>query len=205
MINREHWDGIYASRSAREVGWYAPHLEISLRWIEALNLARNDPVIDVGGGASTLVDDLLEAGHADITVVDLSGVALEATRDRLGEHAGRVSWLEGDVTALELPCGRYRLWHDRAVFHFLIEAQARDCYRQALLNALAPGGYFVIGAFAPDAPPRCSGLPVRRYDSDLLTSTFGAEFELKRQTGEVHVTPSGVEQAYVYCLFQRSV
>jgi len=204
MSDARHWDQIYTSQSTNKVGWYKPHLITPLSWIEDLNLESNEPIIDVGGGASTLVDDLLERGHKDLTVLDLSKSAIQLTQDRLGNAFSEVTWLQGDVTEIELPFQHYRLWHDRAVFHFLIEPESQQKYKEAILRALEIGGYFIIGSFAPDAPPQCSGLPVQRYNSQLLVETFGKEFELKRHLNEIHETPWGVEQSYVYCLFQRT-
>ena len=198
----EHWERIYSERSASEVGWYTARLDTSLAWIASLDLESADPIIDVGGGASTLIDDLLGAGYRDLTVLDLAPSALVQARRRLGEKSAAVTWLQGDVTAIELPAGRYRLWHDRAVFHFLTEPEARMKYRDRLLSALRPGGYLVMGCFGPDAPPQCSGLPVRRYSRECLCDTLGGEFDLKRQQNEIHITPGGIEQAYLYCLFQ---
>jgi SAM-dependent methyltransferase len=199
----EHWEQIYATRSSREVGWYAPHLKTSLKWIAELELATQDPIIDVGGGASTLVDDLLLAGHENLTVLELSESAIGLSRKRLAAECDSVTWLQGDVTQIELPAGYFELWHDRAVFHFLAEPAQQQRYRDALLRALKPGGYFMIGVFDLDAPPRCSGLPVKRYSAEILCNNFAREFRLQRHHHEIHRTPSGVEQSYVYCLFQR--
>lgn len=204
MNTVEHWEQIYTTRATDSVGWYAPHLETSLNWINALKLAADDPIIDVGGGASTLVDDLLAAGHRNLTVLDLSAKAIQLTKERLAKSAGSVTWLHGDVTETRLQPGHFGLWHDRAVFHFLIEPQMRHQYKEVMLKALNAGGYFLIGAFTTGAPPKCSGLPVQRYTRELLVKTFGDAFELKRHQEELHVTPSGFEQAYVYCLFQRT-
>ena len=204
MSEAEHWEGIYSTKTAKQVGWYTPHLETSVRWITDLNLTLEDRVIDVGGGASTLVDDLLDAGHKQLTVLDLSERAISLTRKRLGILSASVSWLHGDITQIELPTQHFKLWHDRAVFHFLIDPEQQQRYRDALLNALKIGGHFIIGTFGPEAPPQCSGLPVQRYTSEQLGNTFGNEFELKHHQNEIHRTPSGVEQAYVYCLFQRT-
>ena len=203
MGRAEHWQHIYTSRSADRVGWYAPHLETSFEWIADLGLDPGDPIIDVGGGASTLVDDLLEAGHTHLTVLDISHNALEQARRRLREKAKSVSWLQGDITEIELPKNHYRLWHDRAVFHFLTEPSSQQKYRDKMLGALQPGGCVIMGCFAPDAPPECSGLPVQRYTAEALSKTLGGAFALKRQNNEIHTTPSGIKQAYLYCLFQR--
>ena len=204
MNEAEHWEEIYTAKPANQVGWYAPHLETSRRWIAELKLAAENPIIDVGGGASTLVDDLLDSGHKNLTVLDLSERAIHVTKERLGNLSSAVTWLHGNVTEIELPSRNFGLWHDRAVFHFLIEQEIAQKYRDAILRALKIGGYFIVGTFGLDAPPQCSGLPVQRYTSELLSDTFGKEFELKRHQNEMHNTPSGVEQAYVYCLFQRT-
>ena len=204
MNSKKHWNQIYSSQPPDNVGWYKPHLETSLAWIEDLNVDPHEPIIDIGGGASTLVDDLLERGHKNLTVLDLSKSAIQITQKRPGNASSAVTWLVGDVTEIELPSRYYLLWHDRAVFHFLIEPGSQQKYKEALLDSLKEGGYFIIGTFTPEAPPQCSGLPVQRYDSELLTKTFGDRFELKRQRNEMHTTPGGVKQSYVYCLFQRT-
>ena len=203
MNRTGHWEKIYADKAADQVGWYTPRLETSLEWITALGLNPDDPIIDVGGGASTLVDDLLESGHTSLTVLDISGNALEQARQRLREKSESVNWLQGDITEIELPQNHYRLWHDRAVFHFLTEQSLQQSYRYRMLGALRPGGYVVMGCFAPDAPPTCSGLQVQRYTAEALSKTLGGAFALKRRNNEIHTTPSGVKQAYIYCLFQR--
>jgi SAM-dependent methyltransferase len=205
MDKVQHWNEVYTAKQADKVGWYTPHLNTPLNWIQDLNLESNAAIIDVGGGASTLVDDLLEVGHGDISVLDLSRHAIQITQERLGSRAGLVTWLEGDATEAELPTQRYRLWHDRAVFHFLIRPAEQQKYRTALLNALQLDGFVIIGTFSPDAPPQCSGLPVQRYSVDTLSEFFGREFKLKRHLYEPHFTPWGTEQSYVYCLFQRTV
>lgn len=204
MNESEHWDKIYSTKSAQQVGWYTPHLKTSIKWITELNLTADDPVIDVGGGASTLVDDLLSAGYKELTVLDLSEGATSLTRKRLGTLSSSVTWMNGDVTKIELPSQYFKLWHDRAVFHFLIDTERQKRYKDALLEALKVDGYFIIGTFDLEAPPQCSGLPVQRYTSEILCSTFGKEFQLKRHQHEIHRTPSGLEQTYVYCLFQRT-
>ena len=204
MSNTRHWDEIYSNKLSDKVGWYTPHLITPLNWIEGLNLDPDEAIIDVGGGASTLVDDLLEKGHKNITILDLSKRAIQLTQKRLGNISSLVTWLQGDVTRLEFPNQYYRLWHDRAVFHFLTEPEIRQRYKDALLEALQIDGFFIIGAFAPEAPPQCSGLPVQRYNSQSLSKLFGNEFELRLSQYESHFTPFGLEQAYVYCLFQRT-
>jgi ubiquinone/menaquinone biosynthesis C-methylase UbiE len=204
MNESNHWEEIYSTKSANQVGWYSPHLETSLSWISDLKLSANDPIIDVGGGASTLVDDLLNLGYKKLTVLDLAEKAIRVTKQRLGEPSKTVTWLHGDATEIKLPLNYYFLWHDRAVFHFFIDAEKQQKYRDAMLRAIMLGGYLIIGAFSKEAPPKCSGLPVHRYTADLLCEKLGDEFKLIRHQKEMHRTPSGVEQSYVYCLFRRS-
>jgi len=204
MSQKDHWEQIYAIKPTDKLGWYTPHLSTSLHWIEALGLERDAPIIDVGGGASTLVDDLLDAGYRSLTVLDLSDKALAAAQARLRDKAKRVTWLVGDVSSVELPRYHYALWHDRAVFHFLTAAEQRQKYRDTLTHALKPGGHLLIGTFAPDAPPKCSGLPVRRYSAEQLENALGEVFELQRHQKELHITPAGVEQMYLYCLFRKA-
>ena len=205
MNQKDHWEQAYSSNQTEKLGWYAPHLQTSLSWIKGLELDMDDPIIDVGGGASTLVGDLLEADYRSITVLDISATALAAVKARLGKSAELVNWLEGDVTSLDLPSQYYELWHDRAVFHFLTEPEQQRLYRDKLVNALKPGGHLIIGTFAPEAPPRCSGLPVQRYNLEQLANTLGEVFELQHHKQELHITPGGVEQMYLYCHFRKSV
>jgi len=204
MSPKEHWEQVYSSKPTEQLGWFAPHLQTSLSWITELGVSLDAPIIDVGGGASTLVDDLLDAGYRSITVLDVSRQALSLAKTRLANNADAVSWIVGDVTATDLPVAHFELWHDRAVFHFLTEPEQQRKYRDQLLKALQPEGHLIIGTFAPEAPPKCSGLPVQRYSPERLESTLGDEFELQRQHNELHVTPGGVEQMYLYCQFRRA-
>jgi SAM-dependent methyltransferase len=197
---REHWDTIYRSRSPAEVSWYAPHLP-------SLDLIRETPrhaaIIDIGGGASTLVDDLLEDGYRDLTVLDISEAALEITRRRLGARASAVEWLVSDVTdARRLP-RMYDLWHDRAVFHFLTLDAERHAYARLLRQSLKPGGRAILTTFAPEGPPKCSGLPVIRYDPESLKRELGEPLDLRSFRRVHHRTPAGKEQVFVVCEFMR--
>lgn len=205
MSQKNHWDQAYASNSAENLGWYEPHLRTSVTWIKALNLTPDAPIIDVGGGASTLVDDLLDVGYRSIAVLDISEKALSTVKARLGKKAELVTWLEGDVTSIDLPEQYYEVWHDRAVFHFLVQLEQQHKYRDNLLRALRPGGHLIIGTFAPEAPPKCSGLPVQRYSPEELQNALGGEFQLERHQRELHITPGGVEQMYLYCHFRRAL
>ena len=205
MSQKDHWDQAYASNSAEKLGWYEPHLRTSVTWIKALNLTPDAPIIDVGGGASTLADDLVDAGYRSITVLDLSEKALSSVKARLGERARLITWLTGDITSIALPRHHYELWHDRAVFHFLTAPDQQQKYRDNLLRALKPGGHLIIATFAPEAPPKCSGLPVQRYGPEELQNALGGEFQLERHQSELHITPGGVEQMYLYCHFRRAL
>jgi len=203
MNQKDHWEQVYSTKLTEKVGWYKRHLQTSLDWIKGLSLAADAPIIDVGGGASTLVDDLLGVGYRSITVLDISKEALCSVKERLGKKAKMVTWLNGDITSLVLPGDHYELWHDRAVFHFLTELDQRQKYRETLLKAIKPRGHLIIGTFTPEAPPKCSGLPVQRYNLEQLQDTLGPEFELVRHHKENHVTPGGLEQMYLYCCFRR--
>jgi ubiquinone/menaquinone biosynthesis C-methylase UbiE len=203
MDRKEHWENVYCSKPPDRLGWYKPRLQTSLDWIRKLNLPADAPIIDVGGGASTLIDDLIDHGYRSVTVLDISSSSLAQSQARLGEKAAPVTWLVGDITQIELPGNKFDVWHDRAVFHFLTDAEQQRQYRDVLLASLKPGGHLIIGTFAPEAPPKCSGLPVQRYDREQLVAVLGSELELIREHKEMHLTPGGVEQMYLYCQFQR--
>ncbi len=202
--SQDHWEQVYSTKTTEKLGWYEPHLQTSLKWINDLGLSKDAHIIDIGGGVSTLVDDLLGKAYKSITVLDLSKSALSSVKVRLGKAADSVTWLEGDITTIDLPEQYYELWHDRAVFHFLTVLDQQRKYRDNLLKALKPGGHLIIGTFAPEAPPKCSGLSVQRYSPEQLENTLGGEFELKRHHKELHITPGGVEQMYLYCHFRRT-
>jgi SAM-dependent methyltransferase len=204
MDRKEHWENVYCSKPPDRLGWYKPRLQTSLDWIRKLNLPADAAIIDVGGGASTLIDELINDGYRSVTVLDISGSSLAESQARLGEKAVSVTWLVGDITQVELPGNKFDVWHDRAVFHFLTDAEQQRQYRDVLLASLKPGGHLIIGTFAPEAPPKCSGLPVQRYDREQLVAVLGGELELIRDHKEMHVTPGGVEQMYLYCQFRRS-
>ncbi|MEO8331397.1 MAG: class I SAM-dependent methyltransferase [Gallionella sp.] len=162
-------------------------------------VAKSAAIIDVGGGASTLVDDLISEGYSDVTVLDLSRAALSAAGQRLGVRAAQVNWLEADVTDADLPTHRYDVWHDRAVFHFLTEPQQRQAYVETVFRAVKPGGHVIVATFAEDGPTQCGGLPVMRYAANQLHAEFGEAFTLIKHVKEAHHTPSGSVQQFVYC------
>lgn len=204
MSRRQHWDGVYKRKKHDELSWYAPHLTTSLELIRACGLSASARIIDIGGGSSTLVDDLLAEGYRTVTVLDISAVALDVSRRRLGKRAHAVQWLEGDVTELDLGADSFDIWHDRAALHFLTEDDDLDRYVATLSRALAPGGHAIIAAFAPAGPEQCSGLPVRRYDAQQLCDLLGDDFECRSHRTEVHTTPSGNPQAFTYTSIARA-
>ncbi len=203
MTDKPHWESVYRQKNAMEVSWYQPHLTQSLMLISEAKLASGAAIVDVGGGASTLVDDLLDQGFTDITVIDLAASALSQARQRLGGRAKSVRWLVGDATTELLPTESVDLWHDRAVFHFLTEQARRAAYVEQVHRCLRPGKFVVLSTFAPDGPQRCSGLPVVRYSPDELVDTLGPAFEKVAEAREHHASPSGVEQSFSYVLCRR--
>jgi SAM-dependent methyltransferase len=190
-----HWDEVYGADPTR-VSWYQPVPVLSLELVDLLGVEPETPVIDVGGGASTLVDELLARRFTDVTVLDLSGAALGAARDRLGPDARRVEWLHEDLLRWA-PARRYGLWHDRAVFHFLVDPEDRERYRRLLAGALRPGGAVIMATFGPAGPTRCSGLPVVRYDPEELAAAVGSRFAVVAVRHEDHTTPGGATQSFV--------
>jgi len=202
MDRQAHWQNVYETKAENEVSWYQDHPDSSLALIKACGLGAAARIIDVGGGASRLVDHLLELGYASLAVLDIAPAALERTRRRLGGRAARVEWLAADVTRWMPPC-RFELWHDRAVFHFLIDPADRTAYAATMAAAIPVGGQAVIGTFAPDGPERCSGLPICRYDADSLASEFATYFEPVDAMTEDHLTPAGKVQRFQFCRLRR--
>ena len=199
MGTKEHWNSIYGRKGADQVSWYRPHLDRSLQFIAEARLSKHAAIIDVGGGASTLVDDLLAQGFENLTVLDLSEGAIAQSKARLGPRALGVHWLVGDVTTMDLPEHGFDFWHDRAVFHFLTEDSDRTRYVAAVRHALKPGGHIVVATFGLEGPERCSGLPVVRYSPEGIHAQFGSQFAKTGSDDEVHHTPWGSEQEFVYC------
>ena len=181
------------------MSWYRPHLETSLALIKRAAIDRMASIIDVGGGESTLVDDLLEQGFQNITVLDVSQAAIDVNRARLGEKAKEVHWIVADITRVDLEDQAYDVWHDRAVFHFLTSPQQRADYVRQVAQSVRPGGYVIVSTFGPEGPTKCSGLDVIRYDADALHDEFGARFRLVESSKEIHQTPFGTAQQFLYC------
>ena len=199
-----HWENVYQSKAPDAVSWYRPHLERSLELIQHVAGGPSSPIIDVGGGESTLVDDLVAKGYTDVSVLDISETAIRVAHSRLGEIADRVHWIAGDVTCVELEPRRYEVWHDRAVFHFLTDPESRAAYVAQVSRAVKPGGYVLVATFGPEGPTKCSGLDVIRYDAQGLHDEFGARFVLVDSGTELHATPFGTTQQFLYCLCKRS-
>ena len=197
---KNHWEGVYRAKAPTEVSWYQPEARLSLELIRRVAPDLEAPVVDVGGGASTLVDGLVGAGYRAVTVLDLAPTALSLARQRLGALASRVTWIESDVLTAALPAREFAVWHDRAVFHFLTDPRDRARYVAQTQRAVRPGGYVIVASFGPDGPARCSGLPVQRYSPEAMHAEFGADFRLLDSVREDHHTPAGVTQAFVYCL-----
>ena len=203
MNKREHWENVYQTKRETDVSWYQPHLERSLDLILRTGVGPGAHILDVGGGASTLVDDLLARGFRNITVVDIAAEPLEVAKTRLGVRARDVEWRVGDITSMELESESFDVWHDRAVFHFLTSEADRKRYIEQVCCALKRGGFVVLATFGPEGPEKCSGLPVKRYHADELHDAFGAAFRMVAHTEEMHRTPWGTEQEFVYCLCMR--
>jgi len=203
MEPKDHWEKVYTTRAPTEVSWFQEHAQLSLKLIRDAGVSHSASIIDVGGGASTLVDDLLADGYEHLTVLDLSGSALATARARLGARAAQVQWIEADILNAELPAQAYDVWHDRAVFHFLTTEKERRAYVQKVLGAVRPGGLVIVATFAEDGPTICSGLPVMRYSASELHAEFGEPFQLLGHERESHRTPAGGEQKFVYCFCRK--
>jgi len=199
MDPKQHWDKIYRTKRPTEVSWYLPHLEKSLELIAEAAPRRDASIIDVGAGESTLVDDLLALGYHNLYALDLSSTALEVAKSRLGVQAKKVCWLCGDVRTFAFRPAQFDVWHDRAVFHFLTDANDRLAYVEQVAHAVKLGGHVIIATFGPQGPTQCSGLDVVRYDSTELHEQFGSKFRLERHCTQLHKTPRGVTQQFTYC------
>jgi Methylase involved in ubiquinone/menaquinone biosynthesis len=204
MNTKTHWEHIYETKAPTQVSWYQEHAQFSLEYIKNTGIQKRDSIIDVGGGASTLVDDLIADGFQNITVLDVSENALQLARRRLGAKTTVVNWIEADITLADLPHQAYDLWHDRAVFHFLTQAADRQRYVEVVRHSVRKGGHVIVATFAPDGPERCSGLEVVRYSPESLHGEFGEDFEVVDTTHETHHTPFGTEQKFIYCYCRKN-
>lgn len=201
---KAHWENIYKTKSSKDVSWYAAHLEKSLQMIRELGLSKDAEIIDVGGGASTLPDDLLTEGYKNITALDISSEAIKVSKDRLGNKADSIHWLEADITETKLKPDYFDLWHDRAVVHFLTKPEDRQKYINNLNKALKPGGHALMATFGSNGPLKCSGLEIVRYSAESLKKELGETFKLEKHFTETHKTPFDATQEFLYCLFRKS-
>jgi ubiquinone/menaquinone biosynthesis C-methylase UbiE len=203
MQSKDHWENVYSTKAPDNVSWFQPHAELSTRLIQESCPQRDAAIIDVGGGASTLVDDLLDAGYTQVTVLDLSQTALAESRRRLGVREASVRWMQADITRAEFAPHSFDLWHDRAVFHFLTMPEDRTAYVRQVLRAVKPGGHVVMATFGSNGPAQCSGLPVMRYAPDELHAEFGDAFTLLAHEEQLHHTPFGTDQQFIYCMCRK--
>jgi ubiquinone/menaquinone biosynthesis C-methylase UbiE len=203
MDRKQHWEQVYTTKPSDSVSWFQEHADQSLRLIHKTGLDKDAAIIDVGGGASILVDELAAEGYTDLTVLDLSAAALSVAKQRLGKQADAVHWMEGDITRAEFPTHRFDIWHDRAVFHFLTDPVDRNAYVERVMRAVRPGGHVIIATFGEDGPEKCSGLPVMRYKPESLHAEFGEAFLLVEHEKEAHHTPAGSVQQFVYCYCRK--
>ena len=199
MDTRTHWEKIYTTKAPDQLSWCRPHLETSIVLIERSVSDPSASIIDIGGGESTLVDDLLARGFQNVTVLDVSQVAIDATKQRLGQVAGRVQWVTADITGVQLHPAAYDVWHDRAVFHFLTAPEQRAAYVRQVARSVKAGGHVIVSTFGPEGPTKCSGLDVVRYDAESLHEEFGTRFRLVESSKELHETPFGTIQQFLYC------
>ena len=203
MQNGDHWDEVYGSKSPDQLSWFQLQPEPSLQLVQQLASSPQARIIDVGGGTSLLVDALLSRGYDHLTVLDLSERALATVQQRLEAQAAEVTWLAGDIRSIDLPYQAYDIWHDRAVFHFLVDSLDHQRYAEQVERSLRPTGHLILATFAEDGPERCSGLPVMRHSTESLQQVFGQQLQLQHQQRITHATPSGVEQKFLYTVWQR--
>lgn len=199
----QHWERVYKSKALEQMSWHEAHLADSLEWISKAAPNHCASIIDVGGGASTLIDDLLARGFGHLTVADISRVAIESSKTRLEAASANIDWIVGDITVVSLPCATFDVWHDRAAFHFLVDPKDRSAYRAQLAHALKPTGQLILATFSTDAPQNCSGLPVLRYDAQSIQQEFAPDFRLVKSEIIPHQTPGGAVQHFLYCQMER--
>lgn len=205
MNTQEHWENVYQTKGRDEVSWFREHLDTSLRMITNTNVAKEAAIIDVGGGNSNLVDDLLECGYVNVSVLDISANAIKGSKERLGAKAKDVDWIVADITAAELPNEHFDVWHDRAVFHFLTDEADRRRYVELVLRSVKLNGHIIVASFSLDGPRNCSGLDVMRYSPETMHNEFGNPFQLVESLAETHNTPFGTTQEFVYCYCRKII
>ncbi len=203
VSRKQHWEHVYETKGPTELSWFQAVPSTSMALIQATGVPTEAPIIDVGAGVSSLVDELQNTGYSNITVLDIANAAIVVARARLGDAASAVKWVSADVLEW-VPKGRYYIWHDRAVFHFLVDEASAKSYLNTMRAALVPGGYFILATFGPEGPERCSGLAVQRYSIDMLTGLLGRDFELQSHELEDHTTPTGNVQQFLYSCWKMT-
>jgi len=203
MNNKPHWENVYRDKNAAQVSWYQKESTLSLQLIKHTGVTLDEAIIDIGSGASALVRDLVNNRYRNISVLDLAESAIETAKARLGDAAADIQWMAADITRIKLPADRYALWHDRAVFHFLVDPKERLAYLENLTRSVKQGGHVIIATFAQDGPEKCSGLPVERYSAAKLDATLGDQFKLISNHKELHKTPFDSQQRFLYCYFRK--
>jgi 2-polyprenyl-3-methyl-5-hydroxy-6-metoxy-1,4-benzoquinol methylase len=203
MDRKEHWEKVYNTKSHKEVSWFTEHVTVALDLISQTKIEKTSSIIDVGGGASTLADDLIKQGFDEITVIDISAKALDIAKTRIGRDASKVNWLEADILDSDFNNRKYDLWHDRAVFHFLTSEQERIQYKDKLEKHLTSGGYAILSVFADDGPEKCSGLTIRRHGNSELEQFIGPGFEMVFHSRTTHQTPSKFDQKFINMIFKK--
>lgn len=203
MDCKSHWNRVFATKASADVSWYQPHLKLSLQLISTAAIGKDAKIIDVGGGDSSLVDDLVQRSYSDITVLDIASTAIERTKQRLRDAGSMVQWIEADILEAQLPQNHFDVWHDRAAFHFLIDENDRGKYRETAARSIRPNGQLIIATFAADGPERCSGLPTMRYSQEGLIEELKSRFEFVESLREENMTPQGKAQQFIYCRFLR--
>lgn len=202
MTSKIHWENVYSTKATDSVSWFQPHATLSMQLIRETGIDYDAAIIDVGGGASTLVDNLVGAGFSNLTVLDMSLAALAVAKARLGTNSSSIHWVEADITTVDLAKKNYEVWHDRAVFHFLTTKEDRQAYLDLVQQSVKTGGHVIIATFAEDGPTQCSGLPVMRYSVASLQAELGSRFTLLRSQEELHSTPFNTKQKFNYCYFR---
>jgi len=203
MDRKSHWENVYQTKGRDEVSWFSEHLVTSLEIITKTDVKNDAAIIDIGGGNSNLVDDLLEQGFIDVSVLDISPKAITDSKTRLGLKAEAVNWVVADITDVELPVDRFDLWHDRAVFHFLTDENDRRKYVELVMRSVKLGGHVIVASFSLDGPKKCSGLDVMQYSPETMHNEFGDRFQLIESIAETHNTPFGTTQDFVYCYCRK--
>lgn len=205
MNRKAHWENVYSTKQDNQVSWYREHLDNSLQMILQTGVGCEASIIDVGGGSSTLVDDLLANKFADVSVLDISSTAIKKSKERLGSRAAQVKWIEADITKISLPENHYDVWHDRAVFHFLTAPEDRRKYVELVMRSLKIGGHIIVASFGLKGPEKCSGLDVVRYSPETIHDEFGNEFKLVSSLNENNQTPFGTTQEFIYCYCRKLI